>query len=98
MDVVHTNPHNLIGLFLSKWLETFGATDQSEPLSQEEQRVHSLVHQTLYEANPAVLPSSNRPLSIQIMATWATVFTKHKTWGVVSVLGSAMQMYASLSE
>ncbi|KAI1611803.1 fungal-specific transcription factor domain-containing protein [Exophiala viscosa] len=80
-------------LFISKWLQNLEATQHAQPLTDDEQNVHNLVQRTLYEANPASFQST-QPFSAQLMYMWATVFTRHETWGIVSILGTAMQMYS----
>ncbi|KAK4937701.1 60S ribosomal protein L33B [Elasticomyces elasticus] len=80
-------------LFVSKWLQMLESTQHARPLTRDEQRTHNLVRRTLCEANSACILSTE-PLPAQVMNMWATVFTRHETWGIVSVMGSAMQMYA----
>ena len=83
----------MAALFLSKWLQAVNVNDASSPLTEEELHVRSLVEQTLEEANQPSLQTM-RPLSAQLIQTWAIVFRHQDVWGIVSIMGSAMSAYA----
>lgn len=93
-------------LLLSKWLEgvsqsAWSGTDYA--LSVDERRIVGLVKTMLDETEFAVpdelvldVMETAKHLNIGILKVWATIFKGSQTWAIVDVIGSSLELYATM--
>lgn len=84
-------------LLLAKWLLAMTGDATSAPLTEEEIWVIQLVQETLKECHVGDTDNM-KMLSANVLRAWATVFHGTTVWGVMPLMGTALQKYADLLE
>lgn len=82
-------------LILAKWLLAVTVDAPSPPLSEEESWLIRLVQETLKECQMGDVEDI-KMLSANVLKAWATVFHGTTVWGVMPLMGTALQKYAEL--
>ena len=82
-------------LLLAKWLLAVTRDAPSPPLSEEESWLIRLVQETLKECHVGDVQDI-KMLSANVLRAWATVFHGTTVWGVMPLMGTALQKYADL--
>ncbi|GAB1313779.1 Zinc finger protein ADR1 [Madurella fahalii] len=95
-------------LLLSKWLEAVSTTQwpgTDAPLTRDEKRILALVGKMLDEADFPTAPeiwtdvrAAARHLNVGVLKVWAAIFRGPQTWAIVDVIGSSLDLYASMLE
>ncbi|GAD99918.1 hypothetical protein CIMG_02426 [Paecilomyces variotii No. 5] len=102
-------PHSLCslecGFLLSKWLEALSIPNPQSPVSEDEQRICSLVKTMLDETEfsipndlPLDSPTALKKLSAGVLRVWAKIFKGAQTWAIVDVIGNSLNIYADMLE
>ncbi|PGH21635.1 hypothetical protein AJ80_03068 [Polytolypa hystricis UAMH7299] len=99
--------HSLCSLecafLLSKWLEALSRPNPDPPVSEDERRIATLVKMMLDETEvtvqsdlPLEPPAMLKQLSAGVLRVWANVFKGAKTWAIVDVIASSLNIYADM--
>ncbi|KIW37874.1 uncharacterized protein PV06_09856 [Exophiala oligosperma] len=90
---------------LSKWLEALSLPDSGPSITNDEQKIVTLVKTMLDETEfampvdvPMDSPAAMKYLSAGVLRVWAQVFRGSQTWAIVDVIGSSLNIYADMLE
>ncbi|KAL1866144.1 hypothetical protein Plec18167_009143 [Paecilomyces lecythidis] len=93
------------GFLLSKWLEALSIPNPQSPVSEDEQRICSLVKTMLDETEFSIpndlasdSPAALKKLSAGVLRVWAKIFKGAQTWAIVDVIGNSLNIYADMLE
>ncbi|KIW99512.1 uncharacterized protein Z518_11251 [Rhinocladiella mackenziei CBS 650.93] len=90
---------------LSKWLEALSLPDSGPTVTNDEQKIATLVKTMLDETEfampvdvPIDSPAAMKYLSAGVLRVWAQVFRGAQTWAIVDVIGTSLNIYADMLE
>lgn len=90
---------------MSKWLEALSTSDLEPAITEDEQRILSIVKSMLDETDFAIptevsseSPEFAKHLSAGVLRVWATIFKGTQTWAIVDVIGTSLNLYADMLE
>ncbi|KAK5462606.1 hypothetical protein LTS15_002318 [Exophiala xenobiotica] len=90
---------------LSKWLEALSLPDSGPTITNDEQKIVTLVKTMLDETEfampvdvPMDSPAAMKYLSAGVLRVWAQVFRGAQTWAIVDVIGTSLNIYADMLE
>jgi hypothetical protein len=90
---------------LSKWLEALSIPDLRSTITNDEQKIATLVKTMLDETEFALpsdvtidSPAAMKYLSAGVLRVWAQVFRGAQTWAIVDVIGTSLNIYADMLE
>ncbi|KIW54839.1 hypothetical protein, variant [Exophiala xenobiotica] len=90
---------------LSKWLEALSLPNSGPTITNDEQKIATLVKTMLDETEfampvdvPMDSPAAMKYLSAGVLRVWAQVFRGAQTWAIVDVIGTSLNIYADMLE